>query len=162
MGTPYGIEVRNNVAGVANTSPYFVELDTTANSWISQTFTSNVTGPATLSFMYAGRADFGARADNGIGFLITGDGGFSYSGSVPTPAANNNWISFSNGIGSFVSGASYTLRFDATGTSDTYGSSLDTVSVTAVPEPDAYALMLAGLGVVGLAARRRKTSTAAA
>lgn len=30
-----------------------------------------------------------------------------------------------------------------------------TISVTAVPEPETYAIMLAGLGVVGFAARRR-------
>jgi len=33
---------------------------------------------------------------------------------------------------------------------------LDSVSVTPVPEPSTYALMLAGLGVVGFVARRRK------
>jgi hypothetical protein len=33
----------------------------------------------------------------------------------------------------------------------------DNFSVTAVPEPETYALMLAGLGVVGFVARRRKT-----
>jgi len=31
------------------------------------------------------------------------------------------------------------------------------ISVTAVPEPETYALMLAGLGVVGLLARRRRS-----
>jgi hypothetical protein len=30
-----------------------------------------------------------------------------------------------------------------------------TVSVTAVPEPETYAMMLAGLGLVGWSARRR-------
>ncbi|MHA4870603.1 FxDxF family PEP-CTERM protein [Duganella sp. PWIR1] len=33
---------------------------------------------------------------------------------------------------------------------------VDNLNVTAVPEPETYAMMLAGLGLVGLAARRRK------
>jgi len=48
------------------------------------------------------------------------------------------------------------------------GTTLDTsrlyidgsISVTAVPEPETYALLLAGLGLVGFGARRRKTATA--
>jgi len=41
---------------------------------------------------------------------------------------------------------------------DNYGNRFSDygVSVTAVPEPETYALMLAGLGVVGFMARRRK------
>jgi hypothetical protein len=38
---------------------------------------------------------------------------------------------------------------------------LDGVSLTAVPEPASWALMLAGFGLVGLAARRRTTTLAA-
>jgi hypothetical protein len=49
------------------------------------------------------------------------------------------------------------LTFKAVGTSDSYGGSLDAVSLTsAVPEPETYALMLAGLGAVGFIARRRR------
>lgn len=38
----------------------------------------------------------------------------------------------------------------------TYGSYLDNVSVmTAVPEPESYAMMLLGLGLLGFMARRK-------
>lgn len=42
-----------------------------------------------------------------------------------------------------------------------WGQQIDNVTfgVAAVPEPETYALMLAGLGLVGFAARRRKTSS---
>ena len=35
---------------------------------------------------------------------------------------------------------------------------LETVSVGAIPEPETYALMMAGLGVMAFVARRRKQS----
>jgi hypothetical protein len=36
----------------------------------------------------------------------------------------------------------------------------DNVTVTAVPEPETYALFMAGLGLMGLIARRRKNGQA--
>jgi hypothetical protein len=52
-------------------------------------------------------------------------------------------------------GPSTTLSFLAAGNSDGLGGSLDDVSVTAVPEPETYALLLGGLALVGFSARRR-------
>lgn len=43
-----------------------------------------------------------------------------------------------------------------TGASVAAGSFSGTLSVTAVPEPETYALMLAGLGVIGFTAARRR------
>jgi hypothetical protein len=53
------------------------------------------------------------------------------------------------------------LTFAAIGTSDSLGTSLDNVSVTAVPEVETYAMMLAGLGLMGTIARRRNKNKAA-
>lgn len=47
-----------------------------------------------------------------------------------------------------------TVRFEALGSSNR--AIFDNVSVSAVPEPSTYVLMLAGLGLVGFMARRRK------
>jgi hypothetical protein len=51
------------------------------------------------------------------------------------------------------------VRISFVGLSDTKKANIDNVSLLAtapVPEPETYALMLAGLGVVGFAARRRR------
>ena len=46
------------------------------------------------------------------------------------------------------------------GNNDPYYNFINNVSVTAVPEPETYAMMLAGLGLLGFSARRRKQKTA--
>ena len=48
------------------------------------------------------------------------------------------------------------LAFNSTN----WGTQISAINVTAVPEPETYALMLAGLGVVGWAARRRRSRAA--
>ncbi len=50
----------------------------------------------------------------------------------------------------------YTLSFWNNNSNDNVGMLLDNVNVTAVPEPETYAMMLAGLGLVGFMARRRR------
>ena len=49
------------------------------------------------------------------------------------------------------------LTLTIKGTSGSNASYSGTLNVTAVPEPESYALLLAGLGVLGFVARRRRT-----
>lgn len=50
----------------------------------------------------------------------------------------------------------YTMSLKVTDTYGTFSVSSATLTITAVPEPETYAMMLAGLGLVGYAARRRR------
>ena len=54
-----------------------------------------------------------------------------------------------------VSPQLHTLSFENTG-GDNIGALLDRVSITLIPEPSTYALMLAGLGIFGFNASRRR------
>lgn len=100
--------------------------------------------------VYVGHAVDGAGVDiNGDGKLdLVGDG--SANGSVTT--------SFTLGAGSYsliLGGADYASQYvDLAGGSAQRGFSA-ALTVSAVPEPDAWALMLAGVGLIGLIARRR-------
>lgn len=148
---PHGIELRNNVAGTAQDGVNFVELDTTKNSAMYQTITG--TGLVTLSFWYSARPY--TLWTNGLGYSLG-----STSGSVLMGAINltgsNHWKHFSSVVDLGTSGSSV-LSFYALGRSDSYGGSIDNISVTSVvPEPESYAMLLAGMGLIGAVARRRR------
>jgi hypothetical protein len=66
---------------------------------------------------------------------------------------------FSSGVGSF--GFSSYQSFSPTDFSRTHYSITSISQVVAVPEPETYAMMLAGLGLLGVAARRRKQKAVA-
>ncbi len=146
------IELRNNVAGTAQNGFNFVELDTTKNMSMKQTLTGY--GDYLLSFWYSARPGTSSTT-NGLSYSLG-----SLSGSVLNGVAgssSNNWQHFQGIV--TLSGTT-DLIFGAIGTSDSYGGSLDNVSVTAVPEADTYAMMLAGLGMIGTIVRRRKSRSA--
>lgn len=146
-----GLEVRNNVSGSALDGHNFVELDTTGNSSISQSFATVAGYTYELSFSYANRSDNKGAASNGIAWSV---------GSLSGTVGQNTTTGWTTYTTSFVgTGTPMTLTFAALGRSDSYGTSLDNVSLSVlstVPEPQGYALMLAGLGTIGLLSRRRR------
>lgn len=153
-----GIELRNNVSGAASDGVNFVELDTTRNSSMYQIVSTSADTWYTLSFDYSPREGIPSESNQIKVFwnhdLLTspplkGDGGPLGSG--------NNWATYSFKV---LGTGSDKLFFDALGTNDSYGGSLDNVNVSAVPEPETYGMMLAGLGLMGLMARRRKNNQA--
>lgn len=156
-GGSSGIELRNNVAGAASDGVNFVELDTRSNSEMFQVISTSSGTWYDLTFDYSPREGVSA-VSNPIQVwwnstlltapAITGVGGSS----------GNNWSPYTFSV---LGTGSDTLKFNAFGTSDSYGGSLDKVSLTAaVPEPETYGMMLMGLGLMGFIARRRKNGQA--
>lgn len=150
QGTP-DIEIRNAVAGSAQEGSNYVELDTSGNSGMFQQIATG-TGWYALSFWFSAREGV-AAGSNGLNYSF-GD----LSGTVLANVAGttgNVWQQYTGLV--YLNGVT-NLVFSATGKSDSLGGSLDNVSVTAVPEPETYAMMLAGLVLMGSVVRRRKSS----
>jgi hypothetical protein len=146
-----GIELRDNVAGTAFDGSNFVELDSNKNSSMSQTLTG-IAGQYVLSFWYSARPNT-APGTNGLSFSLDGSTLGSVLVGVGNSSSTHSWQQYSTLVDFDGSAA---LTFSAIELGDSYGGSLDKVSFTAaVPEPQTYALMLAGLGAMGLIMSRR-------
>lgn len=105
---------------------------------------------STYSFSLAGLSDLAGDIDFLGGTLGVSVTLFGSSGSVFDADAADGF-SFSG-----LSSGSYQLAFTAFGTSGgAFGGSY-TVSPSAIPELESYAMLLAGLGVVGFIAARRR------
>jgi len=149
------IELRNNVAGTAQNGSNFVELDVSRNSSMYQDIVG--TGLVNLSFFYAARPNTGVT--NGLGFSFGSFGVSTLLAGVANATNTHNWLQYTLNNFQLNANGITRLTFFAAGRSDGLGASLDNVSVTTVspvPEAETYAMLLAGLGILGVASRRRR------
>ena len=141
-----GIEVQyNGVAGTPFSGENLVELDSHNNSTMERAIGS---GTYELSFYYSPRPGI-PMSSNGIDVLVNGVSIFNVTGDG---GGNTGWVLQTV---NFSLAGPGTLRFAAVGTSDSLGGYIENVTLTAVPEPATWAMMIGGMGLVGTAMRRR-------
>ncbi len=149
-GSP-NVELRNNVAGAAYDGANFVELDTHSNSSISQLLTGTP-GLYQLSFWYSARPGTGSDT-NDLSFTLDGSTPVTVLSSIGG-SSHHNWHNYS---AMFNFDGHGLLTFSATGKSDSYGGSLDKISmISAIPEPKTYAMILVGLLLLSLTVQRHR------
>ena len=125
-------------------------------------FSTSVSGTFTDVWTFSVAAPGASAAASATNISFSGAGGISSfagilasvplsSSSVPTPPVVVNVLSGFTGV---LAAGSYNLTVSGNaGAGASYGGN---VVLTPIPEPETYALMLAGLGVVGFVAARRR------
>ena len=147
-----GVDLINTYWQAAQGSQYSVDLSAGSAGSISQTINTVSGQDYRLTFYVAGNPDGDLVKEmqvsvGGVPAIVFDAGGKSRS--------NMGWrmetINFKG------EGRATTISFSGMNDS-AYGMALDHVSVTTVPEPESFAMLLAGLGLVGVVARRRKNN----
>lgn len=134
-----------------------IDIAGSAIGALSQSFATTAGQSYVISFDLSSNPDLSGPRD----LLVSIDGGapnvFTHPGSTGSDAAGMNWTAQSFSF--LAGGPSTTITFTTNGTAQgVFGPALDNVAAIAVPEPAAWAMMLAGFGLVGGAMRRRQRS----
>lgn len=166
-------EVRDNANGTGSAAAgsKFLELDTPQvntnpyNGAITQSVNLLADTEYAFSFNWAKRVGHFGEDDAfsvvvGIGNTPLFSQSFNTSG-LTDDNGDHNWQDFSNSFTTGANGAgNYDFTFIGGGTADGLGTSIDNVSlraVAAIPEPETYAMLLMGLGLLSFAKRKQKS-----
>lgn len=135
----------------AQDGDYYIELDSTANSSISQKVQLKQ-GTYMLSFWYSPRTALALTnsISYNLGRIVSGQVSNGVNG-----ARVGVWVEV-KALFSIKSKANYDLTFAATGLSDGYGGLIDNISIETVPLPASGFGLFAALGGLGLMRRRRR------
>lgn len=142
-------------SGAANSTVYDLG---TLNPGNNYSFSTPAAGPVfdlwnfTLGSLSDLEVDVFGFNNPSLTFALLDDSATQIGSSFSVAAASNNFST--PPFASLVAGTYHivALNFTGTNTPGFYGFNLD---VTPVPEPETYAMLLAGLGMVGFIARRR-------
>ena len=151
----------NNNLGVAHDGTSWVDLawftsDGTPGGAIDQTFSTVAGQTYSLQFFGTTESSFGRDGTGVVNALINGNllQSFNLTRASATPVTFSDWKPFST---SFVATAnSTTLRLSNTQNAFQHFAFIDSVSVTAVPEPASWALMIVGFGLLGSTLRQAR------
>ena len=145
---PGGMEIQQSGVTVnAQDGNNVLELDTYTNSYIWQEINTTAGQTYAFSFYYSPRP--GVSFDSN---KIVYKFGEVLDWTSQSGAYGENWVLISGTA--MAHSATTRLGFLGYGTSDSLGGLIDNVSVTAVPEPETYALL--GAGLLGIAVLRRR------
>jgi choice-of-anchor C domain-containing protein len=137
-----------------------VDLAGSSLGTLSQTLTDTVAGQRyKVNFWVSKNPDGGATTRTGT--FTAGGNSFTFSYSLPNNRTNMNWTLASYEF--FATGSNTVLSFAADASAGCcFGPALDNVSIGAVPEPEAWAMMIGGFALVGgvLRSRRRRSPLA--
>lgn len=138
-----------------------LDLSALSAGQISQTLFDTVAGARyRVSFDVSGNPDGGQRTVRLVA-SVTGGIAEVYSYVVTAANSTSNMLYQTFTYDFVASGDPQDIQFLSL-EENPFGPALDNITISQVPEPAAWVLMIAGFGLVGFAARRRRMTTVAA
>lgn len=123
------------------------------NSWANPASISSTTAFTLNSGFFTG------AWNDGLTIHVTGTGASNYSADILVNTASpTNYVFNWTGLTAVNFSSSGGTPAGYSGRGAHFAMDNLTINVAAVPEPETYALLLAGLGIIGAAARRRKSA----